>query len=186
MNWRFVICMAGALALAGCELITETRTVRIIRTGAPTRTVTTTKVGGKVVPDPATTTIPPSAVLPPPPAPNGWAGRSAGSGKVLKCGGEDPEAVFGAFMVGAGRNARVERGLLTFTGTSLGFTQGEEVSFPVRRPANYMDDPRCVGPDGTGGLWMSAIPEQNLSFFILPERGRGVQVNQLLPPKLKK
>jgi hypothetical protein len=99
----------------------------------------------------------------------------------VKCGGEDPHAVFFPAMVGAGKNAHIENGVLTFTGV-FGFPKNEAISFPVRRPASYVDDPRCVGPDGTGGLWMSSTPGENLSFFILPGRsGGGVQVNQLLP-----
>lgn len=135
---------------------------------------------------PPPASVPPStAIGDPPSSSNGWAGRSAGKGRFfLKCGGEDPQGVFFAYMVGSGRNARVANGVMTFTGIH-GYPRNEEINIPVRRPANYMDDPRCVGPDGMGGIWMSTSPDEPVWFFILPERGRGVQVNQLLPPPIR-
>jgi hypothetical protein len=101
----------------------------------------------------------------------------AGCATTVACDAKDPQGVFFAQTVGTGRDAHIENGQLIyrpFSGTA-------EIRYSVRRPASYTDDPRCTGPDGTGGTWMAANPDEGLWFFIVPDRGRSVTVNQLLP-----
>jgi hypothetical protein len=100
---------------------------------------------------------------------NPWATMSAGSGPVPNCSYQDKRIAPGVNPIDGGEGVQIVGGVLSYTST-VGPNKGKRFSYPVVRPQAYTGDPRCVGPAGIGGYWISfsTNPLQDRLFLIYP------------------